>query len=77
MNTPTVGRIVHYTPTVDQLEMFNGATVLPAIIVKVNDEANGIVNLKVFNNGHADRFLKDMYQAAEPTPGGWHWPVKN
>lgn len=64
---PTIGRIVHYN---------DHGTTLPAIITAVH--ANGLVNLKIFEDGHSTQSWKQSVPQANSTAehGAWRWPEK-
>lgn len=60
---PTVGRIVHYQPTLSP-------DTRPAIIVGVGDDR---VDLVIFNKFGA-HYKASVAHTDEPTPGYWSWP---
>ncbi len=69
---PTIGRIVMYVPTEKEKEKWNGADLLPAIIVRVWNP--GMVNLKVVTDAPADEWLTSVELSSEKKPRSWHWP---
>ena len=72
----SIGRIVHYRLSVDDLGVNSG--IRPAIITHVwNDE--GLVNLVIFLDGSYDRTeiptsKTSVLYAPEDKVGYWHWP---
>jgi hypothetical protein len=72
---PSVGRIVLYRVSgADSSRLrANGATILPAMIVRVHD--NGTVNLKVFCDGPLDEWIVLIEEGN--APGRWEWPNRN
>lgn len=78
--TPTVGRIVNFYPSdIDNEARYNGAEVLPAIIVRVWSEET--VNLKVLTDSDkGDLWRTSVTKRPEgtvsPQNATWDWPVK-
>jgi hypothetical protein len=74
----SIGRVVMFVPNdYDAQSLNNGATVLPAIIVRTwegtgyeNDE----VNLKVFTDSELDVWRTSIPHSETKEPGTWHWP---
>lgn len=74
--SPTVGRIVHFYPaSEDCITGYNGAEVLPAIIVRVWSDS--CVNLKVLTDGPYDVWKTSVIKRAEGSDMKytWDWPV--
>ncbi|MGY3387377.1 hypothetical protein ACVWZB_005340 [Paenibacillus polymyxa] len=63
---PTIGRIVHYKDT-------EGKT-LAAVVVHVNPDTNGMVNLSVWNEFGAPFRVLNVRQG--DAPGQWNWPPR-
>ncbi len=80
---PSVGRIVRYVPRNDQAllpESNNGATVLPAIVVKTWENTsyeNDEINLKVFTDGDTDAWVTSVPYSETKEPRTWHWPPRD
>jgi hypothetical protein len=76
---PTVGRIVMYIPTTEDLKKFEDAQgnygesvkKLPAIITNVWSDT--CVNLKVIGDAPIDLWRTSMNLGDQP--GNWNWPV--
>lgn len=70
--TPSIGRVVHYqrygTPGGE-----HKAEPSPAIITRVIDTEEGIVDAVVFNPT-GQYFSQHLKYSAEPKPGHWNWP---
>lgn len=68
----TIGRIVHFHVGDDSDERLksNGASVLPAIIVRVNSENNA--NLKVFTDGPEDVWVTSASRGREANQWWFH-----
>lgn len=72
----TMGRIVFYTDHV--------GVPRPAIVVRVWSPDTGCVNLQVFKDGSNDPgdpnslayWATSVLPALYPSPGCWHWPVR-
>lgn len=73
---PTLGRIVYYCPTEEDLAGYNlhpATTELAAIVVHVKAEYN--VNLHVFLNGPGTIYRTDVKYSVKKFDGGtWRWP---
>lgn len=69
---PTIGRIVLFNTDPEKaFQDHNGATVLPAMIVRVWSDT--CVNLKVINDGDADLWVTSV--TLGDGPRSWSWPV--
>lgn len=69
---PTVGRIVHYYPTVREPEDSFG---LPQAAIVTLVFAPDTVKLQLFRPfGEATRVQTNVPYSATPTPGHWSWP---
>jgi len=76
--TPTIGRIVHFTMPDNQVR--------PAIVVRVHDKQEGQpqkVNLQVLTDGPNDPSTKDspmwkseVMESPTSEQACWHWPAK-
>jgi hypothetical protein len=69
---PSLGRVVIYTLTELDKTLFsnNGASECPATIVRVWD--NGMVNLRLQNDGEGSPWRTSIHQGDQP--GQWNWP---
>lgn len=71
---PSVGRIVHFVPQPGSPAAHNGASVVPAIIVRV--WSDDMVNLKVFADGPEDVWAGSVTYNEENKEYSWHWPER-
>ncbi len=75
--TPTIGRIVMYTPSEEEKKQMkaaggNGADTLPAVIVAVWSSTT--VNLKVILDGPGDLWKTSVNLGEQET--NWNWPPR-
>lgn len=75
---PSIGRVVHYLPTSDEIASCEmGAGVHPAIITAVRE---GDVSLFVMFGGELGKggscYIGRARQSIRPEPGCWHWPPR-
>jgi hypothetical protein len=72
---PTIGRVVIYTMAdVDDPCSRNGATELPAVIVRVWTDT--CVNLKVFTDDPHDQWRTSVTYSETPSGYTWRWPAR-
>lgn len=74
---PTIGRIVIYKLTETERAYFNGADILPAVIVRVWSDT--CVNLKVLTDGNADLWVTSSTlqdDTKSPQSRNWSWPER-
>lgn len=75
----SIGRTVIFVPNKhDVLAAQNGATELPAVIVRTWEDAsyeNDEVNLRVFTDGDNNPLWRTSIPYSDSKePGSWHWP---
>ncbi|OCZ54318.1 hypothetical protein [Dehalobacter sp. TeCB1] len=58
------GRIVHYVRNNDHV---------PAIVVKVENKEEGVVNLQLFEDYNGISYVLSAGYSEEPTEETWHW----
>ena len=83
MNKPTIGRIVHYNPSLTDVAKMDAASVLnggcnrpnklAAIVTAVWSDS--CVNLRVVCDGNLDLWITSANIGDQP--GQWNWPVIN
>ncbi len=84
---PTIGRIVHYTLSENDIEAnqvgsgnVKAGDTVPAIIVRAwGTDPTSAVNLRVFLDGPKDLWLTSRLGAASDqinVPGFWNWPPR-
>ena len=78
---PSIGRIVMYVPVENSKESNNGATIVPAIVVRTWEEGTNYVNnecnIRVFNDGPDSTWLTSVPHSSDKEAGTWHWPEIN
>jgi hypothetical protein len=79
MQKPSIGRIVHYQPTLEEREAWATSgnsigpdEVLPAIVVAV--WSDDCVNLRVFLDGEESPWSTS--RTLGEGPGEWRWPAR-
>jgi hypothetical protein len=75
---PTIGRIVHYKLTDDEISNLDGIhnnkmSLLPAIITTVWSDT--CINVQVFVDGHKGSFWKTSINEGSEA-GSWSWPTR-
>ena len=81
MITPTVCRTVLYVPFPNSPEASNGASVVPAVIIRVWSDIAAYTdhecNLKVICDGPYDTWKTSVpYDYTGKKPGTWHYPPR-
>jgi hypothetical protein len=92
MPPPSIGRIVRYVISPDDVKTLNflisrdrfplglsrpsAGDVLPLIITKTSDDVGDLINGQIILDGDGTLWRTNILGDESKTPGTWHWPEK-